>query len=132
MHLEYIDRHMRDPPTEVVIDDDIIHNDSVEQKELVPMQQGKEEGGDHLSHGELMCEPWYITTEYDVKEYVSIAAVGTTEPELYAAVLPKRVTRYVHAAHKNYSVLLMCIWDSFHKRMFINLFRVQNIITRLY
>ena len=63
---------------------------------------------------------------------VSIAAVGTTEPELYAAVLPKRVTRYVHAVHKNYNVLLMCIWDSFHKRMFINLFRVQNIITRQY
>ena len=88
-----------------MIDDDIIPNDSVEQKELVPMQQGKEEGGDQLSHGELMCEPWYITTEYDGKEYVSIAAVGTTEPELYAAVLPKRVTRYVHAVHKNYSVL---------------------------
>ena len=79
-----------------------------------------------------MCEPWYITTEYDVKEYVSIAAVGTTEPELYAAVLPKRVTRYVHAAHKNYNVLLMCIWDSFHKRMILICFGVQNIITRLY
>ena len=43
-----------------MIDDDIIPNDSVE-KELVPMQQGKEEGGDQLSHGELMCEPYHGT-----------------------------------------------------------------------
>ena len=61
VHLEYIDRHMRCLPTEVVIDDDIIQNDSVEQKELVPMQQGKKESGDQLSHGELICEPHHGT-----------------------------------------------------------------------
>ena len=43
--------------TEAVIVDDIITDETMEQKELVPMEQGKDEGDDQLKHWELTKEP---------------------------------------------------------------------------
>ena len=42
---------------EAVTVDDIIIDDMMEQKELVPMEQGKDEGDDQLKHWELPKEP---------------------------------------------------------------------------
>ena len=43
--------------TEAVTVDVIITDDMMEQKELDPMEQGKDEGDDQLKHWELTKEP---------------------------------------------------------------------------
>ena len=43
--------------TEAVTVDDIITDDMMEQKELVTMEQRKDEGNDQLKHWELTKEP---------------------------------------------------------------------------
>ena len=50
--------------TEAVTVDDIITDDMMEQKELVPMEQGKDEGDDQLKLWEL-TEDTQETTRYD-------------------------------------------------------------------
>ena len=47
--------------TEAVTVDDIITDDMMEQKELVPVEQGKDEGDDQLIHWELPNEPHHGT-----------------------------------------------------------------------
>ena len=53
-----------------MIEHGIIFDDLMEQNELVPMQQGKEEDGDELNHGELTYE-----SSQDVEKCDSLSMV---------------------------------------------------------
>ena len=55
----------------------------MEQKELVPMEQGKEEGDDQLKHGELTNEEGIA----ELSSTVLLLSEDTTRYEHYSEVL---------------------------------------------